>query len=336
MLSHIIKGLIIFVITILLRLFLFEIFTIPSSSMESTLQTGDRVVVNKLEYGARLPRSGFEIPWFNLFWFFSAKANTDINKNVWGNYRLPAYSAIKRGAVLVFNFEGKIFDFYIKRTAALPGDTLQIINAKLFINGKMICLSDNVKHYYRVYYSNYQKTARLLHRLNITFTYAGFQKTKQKYLLGNIAKKQIKKLEKEHYIDSVVLATDTLKQNVQLFPFIDSLNWTKDHYGPLYVPAKGDNIVLNAKNYAIYSDLIKKYEKTEIFTTDSGFYIGKHRIENYSFKQNYYFMLGDNRSLSMDSRYWGFVPESEIVGKAVLVLFSYNQGVNWSRLFKKL
>lgn len=121
-----IKLIVFFIITILFRLFLFEIFTIPSASMETSLQTGDRVVVSKLPYGVRLPRSGFEIPWFNLFWFYTAKANTDINKKVWGYHRIGGYSKIKRGDVLVFNFQANIFDFYIKRTAAVPGDTLLI------------------------------------------------------------------------------------------------------------------------------------------------------------------------------------------------------------------
>ena len=153
-------------------------------------------------------------------------------------------------------------------------------------------------------------------------------------MLCNLNKKQKHIIEQSSVSDSVVL--NIAKPDIKLFPFIDSLNWSKDNYGPLYIPAKGQSIVLNPKNYAIYASTIQKFENTEILNTDTGFYIGNKQVTHYRFKQNYYFMLGDNRSQSMDSRYWGFVPESDIVGKAVLILFSYNQSFKWNRLLKKI
>ncbi|MCF6243005.1 MAG: signal peptidase I [Bacteroidales bacterium] len=320
-------------IVIILRIFLFEIFTIPSSSMSPTLQTGDKIIVSKLQYGARLPRSGFEIPWFNLFWFLNPKARAEMGKNIWGYHRVKGYSNIKRGDVMVFNFENKQFEFYIKRCAGLPGDTLQITNGSLIINSKTLNLSQNLKHLHKIYCNKYRKTIRLLDSLNIYYNNIFQKQGKYQFLLCNITNQEKYIILKNKCIDSITMEIDTV-QSSSLFPFIDTLNWTKDNYGPLYVPQKGQSIKLNTKNYTIYSGIIRNFEQENILNTDTGFYIGNKKIKKYRFNQNYYFMLGDNRSLSMDSRYWGFVPESEIVGKAVLILFSYHIQFKWNRLFK--
>lgn len=330
---------------VFIRLFLIELFTIPSASMAPTLQTGDKIIVSKLQYGARLPRSGFEIPWFNLLWYLNPQARADMGKNEWGYQRLKGYSQINRGDILVFNYQNQMFEFYIKRCVALPGDSLQIINAKLFINGKQNKTPANLKHEYRLYHRNLRKTQNLLDSLktanpelnNIIFQSPDFSyNQKVKYVLCNITQKQKHFIDKLSSIDSVVIDIAKPENNNLLFPFTDSLHWTKDNYGPLYIPAKGQSIVLNQKNYAVYASTIKNFENTEITSTDSGFYIGNKLVKSYRFKQNYYFMMGDNRSLSMDSRFWGFVPESAIVGKAVLVLFSYNENFKWNRFFKAI
>ncbi len=271
-----------------------------------------------------------------------------MGKNEWGYHRLSGYSKIKHNDVLVFNYPGKMFEFYIKRCVALPGDSLQIINSELFLNNQKTKTQDNLKHEYRLYYQNLYKVQNILNRLrdvnkdleNIIYYSSGSgyypKKQKAKYILCNITQKQKYFIDKLSSIDSVVIDIAKPENNNLLFPFIDSLHWTKDNYGPLYIPAKGQSIVLNQKNYAVYASTIKNFENTEITSTDSGFYIGNKLVKSYRFKQNYYFMMGDNRSLSMDSRFWGFVPESDIVGKAVLVLFSYNENFKWNRFFKAI
>jgi signal peptidase I len=342
------KIFLLFLVGVFLKVFFLELFSIPSASMVPTLQTGDKIVVSKLQYGARLPRSGFEIPWLNLLWFLNPKARAGMGKIEWKYRRINGYSQIKRDDVVVFNYQGKMFEFYIKRCVALPGDSLQIINSELFINNQKTKMQANLKHEYRLYYQNIYKTKRLLDSLrevnkdleNMIYYSSGSRyypkKQKTKYLLCNITQKQKKSIEKHLEIDSTVLNIAQPDSLSNLFPFIDSLKWSIDNYGPLYIPAKGQSIALNPKNYAIYADIIKKFEHTQISNTDSGFYIGSKQISEYCFKQNYYFMLGDNRSLSMDSRYWGIVPESDIVGKAVLILFSYQNHFKWNRCFKPI
>ena len=323
----------IIILAVILRLFVFELYVIPSGSMENTLYTGDKIIVSKLQYGPRLPRSGFEIPWLNLFWFLNPKARADMGKNEWGYKRLSGYSKIKHNDVLVFNYPGKMFEFFIKRCVALPGDSLQIINGQLQVNNLFVKPKTNIKSKYKIYHSNYRKLKLALKQLNIPVqNYYTVQSNK--YRTYNISQLQKEKLSKLPFIDSIIPKTAIPDSIARLFPFIDSLNWTIDNYGPILIPAKGTTVKLNQKNYGIYIDIINKFEDTDIVNTDSGFYIGNKPIKTYRFKQNYYFMMGDNRHRSMDSRYWGFVPESHIVGKAVLVLFSYNEGFKWDRFFK--
>ena len=341
------------IVAITFRILILELFTIPSASMAPTLQTGDKIIVSKLQYGPRLPRSGFEIPWLNLFWFLNPNARANMGKNEWGNHRLSGYSQIKHGDVTVFNYQGNMFEFYIKRCVALPGDSLQIINAKVHIDNKLQALVKDVKIAYKIYYQNLNKVYRQLDslkesnlrldRMDCDFFNAFWfkepnhnylKKESTAYIICNMSSQQKDFVENLSMADSISLYINEVDNLSDVFPYIDSLKWSKDNYGPLYIPAKGQSIVLNPKNYAVYAATVKKFENTEILNTDSGFYIGNRRITNYRFKQNYYFMMGDNRSQSMDSRYWGFVPESDIVGKAGLVLFSYKEGFRWDRMFK--
>ena len=300
--------------------------------MDNTLKTGDKIIVSKLQYGARLPRSGFEIPWLNLFWYFNTEARANMGKDVWGYKRLSGYSQIKHSDIVVFNNLGKMFEFYIKRCVALPGDSLQIINSKLYINNKLQELPKNAKSEYKIYYSNIVRVRKQLNKLNVYANNLFLQK--QKYLLCSLGSKQKSEVENLPSVDSVnvFIREENYFQNI--FPNDSTFNWTKDNFGKLWISKKDTEIILNDTNYILYANFINKFENENIIKTDSGFYNNNKPIKTYKFKQNYYFMLGDNRSQSMDSRYWGFVPESHIVGKVVLVLFSYNEGMKWKRTFK--
>ena len=302
--------------------------------MENTLKTGDKIIVSKLQYGARLPRSGFEIPWLNLLWYFNTKTKTDIGKDVWGYKRLFAYSKIKHNDVIVFNFPGKMFEFYIKRCVALPNDSLQIINGNLFINNKLQNPPENAKSEYKIYYSNFVRVKKQLNKFNI---YAiNLFSHKQKYLQCSLSSKQKSTVENLSAVDSVDTFISDENYFQSIFPNDSTFIWTKDNFGKLWIPIKDAVIDINDTNYILYADIINKFENENITKTDSGFYNKTKAIKSYKFKQNYYFMMGDNRSQSMDSRYWGFVPESHIVGKAVMILFSYNDSFNYKRIFKKI
>ena len=330
----------IFLLSIAFRLFMFELFSIPSGSMENTLYTGDKIIVSKLQYGPRLPRSGFEIPWLNLFWFLNTGARADMGKATWGYRRLGGYSRVGRGDVLVFNYPGKMFEFFIKRCVALPGDTLQITGGRLFIGGHPQTLPNTAKTSYKAYYRGIYKLRLQLDSLKKTNGRGPGQldcrffdnprpwqgrghkgKGDSKYFVCNISKRQKKLVESLPAVDSVRLYISKTDSLSGIFPGNNRFNWSIDDFGLLAVPKKGAEIKLDGSSHALYAGIINKFENTRILNTDSGFYIGNKQVGTYRFKQNYYFMMGDNRHRSRDSRYWGFVPESHIVGKAVLVLF---------------
>ena len=119
-----------------------------------------------------------------------------------------------------------------------------------------------------------------------------------------------------------------------IFPNDTQLNWNRDNYGPLLVPGENQTFEMTPENVLKYAFTIEKYEGHEqVVVKDGSLFIDGEKVERYTFQQNYYFMMGDNRHRSQDSRYWGFVPETHIVGRAALIWFSYSQSIRWNRLF---
>ena len=121
-----------------------------------------------------------------------------------------------------------------------------------------------------------------------------------------------------------------------VYPYVDSYTWSRDNYGPLWIPAKGATLTLTQQNYPLYERAIRVYEHNKFEMKDGKFYLNDQPVTGYTFKMNYYWMMGDNRHGSQDSRYWGFVPEDHVVGEAALIWMSWDHGVRWSRLFKKI
>jgi len=155
------------ILAVCLRIFVFEIYTIPSGSMVNTLFPGDKVVVCKLNYGAKLPRSPFEIPWLNVLFYLNKKARAKTDTTWWKYRRLPGFSEIHRDDIFVFQFPGNINEAFIKRCIALPGDTLRISSYDVYINNRLQPLPVESKQLYSVWYNNIERLNTVIDSLNI-------------------------------------------------------------------------------------------------------------------------------------------------------------------------
>lgn len=272
--------LVIFIAAISIRLFFIELYSIPSGSMEDTLLPGDKVLVNKLVYGPKLPASPNDIPWVNLGWYFLGGQHANPDSVYWKYHRLKGFSEIKHGDVMVFSHPlwGGRNNYFVKRCIALPGDTLHIINGRIKIN-------------------------------------AGF-------------------LDEQPTIKTVPVVYDSTHT---VYPYHPNIRWSVDDYGPLVVPYKGMQISLTKEALQLYYNVIKDHEPVNADWKNEVFRNNEKTAELYIFQNNYYFMLGDNRHNSNDSRYWGFLPEEDINGKATVVLFNFLNGkFMTNRFFKRI
>ena len=272
-------------IAIFIRTFFFDVYFVPSSSMERTLFPNDYILINKFLYGTKLPNYKRDIPVIDgLF----KKNNTEHNYNLYTP--LKAFKNFYRDDIVVFKSTETNDKFLVKRVIGLPGDTLQIKNTDVFINNKKLPQRGN-------YCYNYLDTSIVNRGFLKSYSNKEFKALnfkEKKYLKKNILVKQ--------------------KNSPLLFPYklAKKQNWTRDNYGQLIIPKKGQIITISLENYDLYKSIIQNYEQVTFQLNK-----GEHKI--YTFKNNYYFMMGDNRHNSIDSRSYGFVPESYIQGKMIKV-----------------
>src|SRR5450432_121010 len=224
---------------------------------------------------------------------------------------------------------------YIKRCIGIPGDTLQIINQVVYIDGKPTKLPDYSETNYMVVTQGQPLDETVMkddYDVDISngeeFQQTG---TPNKYgmLLTAIARD---KMLKSGLAKSISPIIDSNHGG----PVDPMFNWSKDNFGPLWIPKKGSSITLNQKNYVKYERVIRDYEKNKLEMRNGKIYLNDSEASDYTFRMDYYFMMGDNRHQSQDSRFWGFVPEDHVVGEAWMIWMSWNKGVRWSRLFKKI
>lgn len=314
--------------------FFFDIYKIPSSSMEITLFPSDVIVVNKLKYGPRLPRSPFDIPLVNIGCYFNENAKKRIKEYWWPYKRLSGTSQIQQGDVMVFNSIWSKDYILVKRCVALPGDTLKIENSFVYTNNIYFNDSQNVKHNYTFNVTNKKGLYDNLDSLSLKSV--SISQEKLDVYQSNLSKKEIEILKKTGVIENVKLKIDTLNRKGLFFKPMNN-NWSLENMGPVIVPKKGMQIVLNEENFAIYKKAIRKSEKCKLAKRNGAYYINNKKTETYTFTQDYYFMMGDNRPNSQDSRYYGFIPEQNIIGKVQCVLYSnYQDKFQWNRFFKSV
>ena len=327
---------VIFVLAITVRIFFIEVYAIPSGSMEETLLPGDKILVSKLKYGPRMPYSPYEIPWVNLFWYLKADASINTNKDYWDYHRLKGYSKIEQGDVMVFGHPlwGNRDNFFIKRCIGVPGDTVKILNGEISSGGHLFKEADLVKKEYSIWYNNVEQLTCFSDSLAIKRT-CYFHSGEGNKLYANLFYYQYHQLCASSSIDSIHVKSIPRDSMHWVYPENSEFKWTINDYGPLVVPYKGMTIDLNHRNMLQYEQTISHLEKVSWYQKEGQFFIDGHPATTYTFKQNYYFMMGDHRNYSNDSRFWGFVPEENVVGKAVVVLFSNtDNSFRWKRLLQ--
>ena len=223
---------------------------------------------------------------------------------------------------------------YVKRCVGLPGQTLQIKDRIIYIDGKANKEPDNVQYTYHVKLKQ-RLDDDTMKELGITMEDLTSLNTQGYMPLTNYAAQE---LLKRDIAEKVELNTDA--NDLETYPLNGNLHWTRDNYGPIWIPAKGQSIELTLKNLPIYERPIRTYEGNKLEVKDGKIYINDKETTKYTFQMDYYWMQGDNRHNSLDSRYWGFVPEDHIVGKPIFIWWSSDPdrggfgGIRWNRLFR--
>ncbi|WP_430410674.1 signal peptidase I [Kordia sp.] len=275
-------SILLFVIVItFVRTFFFDIYYVPSSSMEKTLLPGNYVLVNKITYGTKIPANFGDIP---VVGSLLNPSYTPVKHN---RYRqLKAFKDLKRNDIVVFkSVEEKKNTLLIKRLIGMPGDTLQIKNTTVFINEKLV--PELPLFCYR--YVDHKGLFSILSNREFDSISTTEKNTLQKVVYGKVFKSET------------------------IFPASKKGEWTVDNYGAIVIPKKGLTITLTKENIALYQACIRDFENEENV-------LSNQNEATYTFKQNYYFAVGDNRHNSIDSRMYGFIPERYIQGKMVMVL----------------
>ena len=298
------------IVVTFINIFFFQAFKIPSSSMEKTLYTGDHLFVSKLTYGPRVPQTPLTVPFTHNVIFGKESYSTLIQNDY---RRLKGLRNVRRGDIVVFGFPngdtvlrkapsedyyslcrfygkkkvisslGPVIarpadkvDHYVKRCVAIPGDTLEVRDGLVWVDG-----------------------------------------VQQPSHPGMQISRNLEKVQNDYR---------------EIFPFSPDYTWTRDEFGPLWIPEKGATVELTRENLPLYERIIRVYEHSSV---EEALAAG-----SYTFKQDYYFMMGDNRHNSLDSRYWGFVPEDHIVGRPVVIWLSTDEGkrfpknIRWGRFLK--
>jgi signal peptidase I len=318
------------VVATFVRWIAMEAFTIPTSSMENSLLVGDFLFVSKMHYGARTPKTLLQVPLSHQkIWGTDIPSYLDWIKLP--QFRLPGFSEIKRGDAVVFNYPHDDYPidlktYWIKRCVGVAGDKLSIKNTQIFINGQALENPPKMQFSYLVSSKQGERiNDRVFRGLDISERY---EVQTGRYMVQTTPE-NAKKLADMPFVQEVkqdIAPKDSVENNGLSFANSPLYKWNKDNMGEFTIPKAGMVITIDEKTLPIYKTVIEKFEGNEnVVVKDNKLTINGAATAQYTFKQNYYFMMGDNRHNSLDSRFWGFVPEDHILGKGLFIWFSIEQ-----------
>ena len=367
------------VVVTFINTFFFQAFKIPSSSMESSLYTGDHLFVSKLAYGPKLPQTPLTIPFTHNVIGGKESYSTLIQNDY---RRLKGFGHVETGDYVVFAFPhgdtvlvrepasdyytyvrqlGRDYtlrnygpvkvrpsdkkDHYVKRCVAVAGDTLEIRNGQVYVNSVAQEVWPGVQNSYRVVTDGQRINPKNLDRLGVNVRELWFHPELPGYPEFPLTTGMLEKIKGYSNVVSVEQNIDSYPpdfpdSDMIIFPFSSDFRWTRDNFGPLWIPEKGVEVPLTPDVLPLYERIITAYEGNTLEVRDGRIFINGEEAQSYTFEQDYYFMMGDNRHNSLDSRYWGFVPEDHIVGKPALIWLSidgnkkFPQNIRWRRFFK--
>ncbi len=367
------------VVVTFINTFFFQAFKIPSSSMESSLYTGDHLFVSKLAYGPKMPQTPLTIPFTHNVIGGKESYSTLIQSDY---KRLKGFGKVETGDYVVFAFPhgdtvfvrepaadyhaiirtyGREYayrmfgdikvrpsdkkDHYVKRCVASAGDTLEIRDGQVYINSVAQQVWPGVQNSYEVITTGQRINPVNLDKLGVNASEVWFDQQLPGYPALPLTAEMLETIKGFSNVVSVkqnidVWPADYPDSDKTIFPFSPDYRWTRDNFGPLWIPSKGATVELTLENLPLYSRIITSYEGNTLEVRDGKIYINTEETQSYTFSQDYYFMMGDNRHNSLDSRYWGFVPEDHIVGKPALIWLSidgnkkFPNSIRWRRFFK--
>lgn len=377
-----------------INLFIFQNYQIPSSSLEKSLLVGDYLFVSKLSYGPRVPNTPLSFPLVqNTLPFFDCKSYLDWPE--WGYKRVKGFGDIKRNDIVVFNFPagdtvalkvqnpdfynlveengrealllnketfGEIVyrpvdkrENYVKRCIGLPGDTIEVRNNQVYIDGVATQNPEKVQFNYFVETDGSMLSEEQLRLLDVSkedrvmvsnetmLSFLGFKPGQNGQFNPvyhfPLTPKALAIAKKLSMVKNIIIEPDAWSGST--YPVGYQTGWSRDNFGPLWIPKKGATIPLTERNLALYGRCIRNYENNTLEEKDGKVYINGKPETTYTFKYDYYWMMGDNRHKSADSRSWGFVPEDHVVGKPIMIWLSLDKdrslldgGIRWNRLFR--
>lgn len=365
----------------IIRMFMVEAYTIPTSSMEKSLLVGDFLFVSKLSYGPKLPETPLAFPFVHHTMPLTKYTKSYLEWIKWPFYRFPGFGKVKHNDVVVFNYPdgdtvalkqqnqsyyglvrqlgrervwsdkvnfGDIVarpvdkrENYIKRCIGLPGDTIEIKDEMIYINGKPNPVPKNSQFMYRVKTDGNPINKRILDKLDITEDVQETESGDQVLTLTSASAAKMKQLPNILSVEKIIQPKGFWQPYI--FPFDSVRAWNVDNFGPLYIPKAGATVQLTLANLPIYERIITAYELNKLEVQNGKIIINGKETASYTFQLDYFWMMGDNRHNSADSRFWGFVPSDHIVGKAVFVWLSLDNNkplfggkIRWNKLMRTI